>query len=271
MESEINIDAVHPVKTSLNTLVSGEDIGNTRRLVNCGLNISNNLKSPKITFSVDVPDLSPQIKSRIDGALNTEDKVQTQFAALLFMGTFIPDQSGIVNGYNMLYSNVSEIMSSQINNVLAKLNIPVDIGVGYQQTDTGNNMFDVAVSTQLFNNRVVVNGSVGNRKDKNGTAYSNGDIVGDIDVELKLDKAGRFRLNAFSHSADDYTNFLDQLQRNGVGISYQKEFNTVGEFFKTLFVPQRKQAQEELTPQNNVIIRIENEQQAIPDSLSVGR
>lgn len=271
MESEINIDAIHPVKTSLNTLVSGEDIGNTRRLVNCGLNISNNLKSPKITFSVDVPDLSPQIKSRIDGALNTEDKVQKQFAALLFMGTFIPDQSGIVNGYNMLYSNVSEIMSSQINNVLAKLNIPIDIGVGYQQTDTGNNMFDVAVSTQLFNNRVVVNGSVGNRKDKNGSAYSNGDIVGDIDVELKLDKAGRFRLNAFSHSADDYTNFLDQLQRNGVGVSYQKEFNTAGEFFKTLFVPQRRQREEELAPQENVIIRIENEQQAIPDSLSVRR
>ena len=271
MESEINIDAVHPVKTSLNTLVSGEDIGNTRRLVNCGLNISNNLKSPKITFSVDVPDLSPQVKSRIDGALNTEDKVQKQFAALLLMGTFIPDQAGIVNGYNMLYSNVSEIMSSQINNVLAKLNIPVDIGVGYQQTDAGTNMFDVAVSTQLFNNRVVVNGSVGNRKDKNGTSYSNGDIVGDIDVELKLDKAGRFRLNAFSHSADDYTNFLDQLQRNGIGVSYQKEFNTAGEFFKTLFVPQRKQPQEELTPQDNVIIRIENEQQAIPDSLSVGR
>ncbi len=271
MESEINIDAVHPVKTSLNTLVSGEDIGNTRRLVNCGLNISNNLKSPKITFSVDVPDLSPQIKSRIDGALNTEDKVQKQFAALLLMGTFIPDQAGIVNGYNMLYSNVSEIMSSQINNVLAKLNIPVDIGVGYQQTNAGTNMFDVAVSTQLFNNRVVVNGSVGNRRDKNGTSYSNGDIVGDIDVELKLDKAGRFRLNAFSHSADDYTNFLDQLQRNGIGVSYQKEFNTAGEFFKTLFVPQSKQSQEELSPQDNVIIRIENEQQAIPDSLSAGR
>ncbi len=92
---------------------------------------------------------------------------------------------------------------------------------------------DVAVSTQLFDNMVSVNGSVGNR---NYSSTSSGEnMVGDLDINIKLNKSGHFRLNLFSHSADDYTNYLDNSQRNGVGLSYQIEFNSIRSFFKSLF------------------------------------
>ena len=67
--------------------------------------------------------------------------------------------------------------------------------------------------------------------------------AGNLDIEIKLDKSGQLRLNLFSHSADDYTTYLDNTQRNGVGIAYQREFNTLKEFFRNLFTGRKKREQ----------------------------
>ena len=99
-------------------------------------------------------------------------------------------------------------------------------------------MFDVAVSTQLFNNRVVVNGNIGNRQ--YNTAGSQNDVVGDLDIEIKLNRSGAFRLNLFSHSADQFSNYLDNSQRNGVGIMYQTEFNNFRRFVRNIFMRKTK-------------------------------
>lgn len=155
----------------------------------------------------------------------------------------MPDeQSGVVNNSNVIYSNVAEIMAGQLNNILQKLDIPLDLGLNYQASESGINIFDVAVSTQLFNNRVIVNGNVGNRE-YNNSSSSGADVVGNLDIEIKMDKSGQLRLNLFSHSADDYTNYLDNTQRNGVGIAYQREFNTFREFIRNLFSSKRKREQ----------------------------
>lgn len=112
------------------------------------------------------------------------------------------------------------------------------MGLKYQPNERGNDVFDVAVSTQMFNNRVVVNGSVGNRQNTSGSTKA--DVVGDLDIEIKLDRPGAFRLNIFSHSADQYTNYLDNSQRNGVGLTYQTEFNKLGQFFRHMFSSKSK-------------------------------
>ena len=244
LESALNINAVHNVKTSLGTLVADTTAIATRRNVECGLKIGGKLRSPEVSFSIDIPDLDPSAKVAVDAALNTTDKVQKQFVALLLFGTFIPeDNSGVVDGNNMIYSNVGEIVAGQVNSILQKLDIPVDIGLGYQQDNVGTDIFDVAVSTQLFNNRLIVGGSLGNRRYSTSKSV-NGDIVGDLDIELKLDKSGDLRFKLFSHSADEYTSNLDFSQRNGFGFSYQKEFNKIGEFFRQLFMSRKRKSEE---------------------------
>ena len=129
-------------------------------------------------------------------------------------------------------------MANQLNNILQKLDIPVDLGLSYQPNEKGNDIFDVAVSTQLFNNRVVVNGNIGNKQ--YSTSGTQNDVVGDLDIEIKLDRSGSFRLNIFSHSADQYTNYLDNSQRNGVGVMYQREFNSLRQFFRNIFSSRTK-------------------------------
>ncbi|MGN1045579.1 MAG: translocation/assembly module TamB domain-containing protein, partial [Candidatus Cryptobacteroides sp.] len=245
METTLNIGATYKTKASLSTLIADTSSVNNRRPVECGLAVSGQLKNPRLNFSINIPDLDPVVKSRVESALSTEDKVQKQFLSLLISNGFLPDeQSGIVNNSSVLMSNVTEIMANQVNNIFQKLNIPLDLGLSYQQNSRGRNIFDVAVSTQLFNNRVVVNGNIGNRQYR--TSNSNSDVVGDIDIEIKLDRQGVFRLNLFSHSADQYSNYLDNSQRNGVGITFQQEFNRFGQLVRRTFAGRKKREKMEM-------------------------
>ncbi len=240
MDSSLDINASYRTKTSLATLIADTTSVNNRRIVDCDVRITDKLSSPRLAFSINVPDIDPIVKSKVESALSTEDKIQKQFLSLLVSNNFLPDeQSGISNNSSALYSSVSEIMSNQFNNILQKLEIPIDLGLNYQQDSKGTDIFDVAVSTQLFNNRIIVNGNIGNRQYRSGSS-ENSNIIGDLDIEIKLDRPGAFRLNLFSHSADQYTNYLDDSQRNGVGITYQQEFNRFGELMKRLFMSRKK-------------------------------
>jgi hypothetical protein len=138
---------------------------------------------------------------------------------------------------------------------LQRLNIPLDLGLKYQPNEGGTDIFDVAISTELFNNRVVVNGSIGNKMYQSN---SSSDLVGDLDIEVKLDRSGAWRLTLFSHSVDQYTNYLDDSQRNGIGMAYQREFNTFRELWNSIF-RSRKKVQEAVDEQeeNKVIFNIE--------------
>lgn len=259
MESELNLNANYQVKTSLAPLLSDDNSVATRRAVDCGLSITDKLKNPKLGFSIDIPDLNPSTKSRVESALSTDDKIQKQFVALLVTNNFLPDeQSGVVNNTGMLYSNVADIMMNQVNSILQKLDIPLDLDLNYQSNQSGQNIFDVALSTQLFNNRVVVNGNIGNRQ---YLASNEESVVGDIDIEIKMDKSGQLRLDLFSHSADLYTNYLDNSQRNGIGLTYQKEFNTWDELLQAMFSGkeerERKESERLLKEKNRVRIDIE--------------
>ena len=75
-----------------------------------------------------------------------------------------------------------------------------------------------------------------------------------------MDKSGQVRLNLFSHSADEYTNYLDNLQRNGVGVAYQKEFDSLKLFLRDLFTPKSKRQSQDAVPtrdEEKVTIEVE--------------
>lgn len=229
--TNLNLEAVYHTKASINPLIADTSSVSTRRNVDCIIGMEGKMMNPQLTFSINVPDLDPTTKIRVESALNTQGKVQKQLMALLVSGGFIPDeQSGIANNSSLLYSNASEILSNQINMIFQQLGIPLDLGLNYQPGERGTDIFDVAVSTQLFNNRVVINGNIGN--DPYGN--SSRDVIGNIDVEIKLDNPGNVRLDVFSHAEDQYSTYNDNnsSQRSGVGIVYQKEFNSFRSLLK---------------------------------------
>ena len=233
MQSDLDMTATYRTKASISPLIADSTAVGSRRTVDCRIHLTGKLANPEIAFNVSIPDLDPTVQGQVESALNTEDKRMKQALALLVSGGFVPDeQSGIVNSTTMLYSNASEMMSSQLNNIFHQLDIPIDLGFNYQPTENGRNIFDVAVSTQLFNNRVSINGNIGNRQ---YYSSSNSDIVGDLDIEIKLNRQGQLRLTLFSHSADQYSSYLDMSQRNGAGIVYQEDFNSFKELWRKIF------------------------------------
>ncbi len=255
METDLDLMAIYRTKASINPLIADTTAVATRRTVECGIAITGKLSNPQLDFQVNVPDLDPSTAGRVESALNTEDKRMRQALALLISGGFVPDeQSGIVNSTTLLFSNASELMAGQINNIFHQLDIPIDLGFNYQPTESGRSVFDVAVSTQLFNNRVSINGAIGNRQ---YITAGNSNIVGDIDIEIKLNRQGQVRLTLFSHSADQYSNYLDMSQRNGVGIAYQEDFNNLKELWRKIF---------HIKDKDN-----DNERKTLPDTDPAGR
>lgn len=233
MNSDLNLDAIYRTKASINTLIA-DSTSTARRTVDCGIGITGNLSNPQLSFSIDIPDLDPTTAGRVASVLNTEEKRLKQVLALLLSGSFVPDeQSGIVNNTTILYSNLSEIMANQFNTIFRQLDIPLDLGFNYQPGRDGVDIFDVAISTQLFNNRVTINGNIGNQRYLSSSSTS--EIVGNLDMDVKMTPNGNLRLNIFSHAADRFSNYLDQTQRNGIGVIYQQEFDSFREFLRNLF------------------------------------
>ena len=230
-DTDLDLTALYKTKASINALISDTSSVSSMRNITCQLGLTGKLSDPQIKFYIDIPDLDPTTKVKVSSALNSDDKVQKQFASLLVSGGFVPDeQSGISANSTVLYSNATEMLSSQLNNIFMQLGIPLDLGLNYRPGDKGtSNVFDVAVSTQLFNNRVIINGNIGNDP---YTGNNGRDVIGNIDVEVKLDKNGKLRMNFFSHATDKYSNYLDESQRTGLGIAYQQEFNSFGDLFR---------------------------------------
>lgn len=245
METALDVTAKYRTKASISPLIADSSAVGNRRNVECGVQITGKLSNPQLSFSVEVPDLDPTVRSYVESALNSEDKKMKQMLALLLSGSFIPDQQGgIVNSTTVLYSNVSEIMANQFNNILHQLDIPLDLGFNYQPTTQGRDLFDVAISTQLFNNRVTINGNIGNRQ-FSPTGKNSSDIVGDVDVEIKLNSKGKLLLNLFSHSTDAFSNYLEQSQRNGAGIVFREEFDTFKELMQKIFWSKKRREEAE--------------------------
>ncbi|MDR2585837.1 MAG: translocation/assembly module TamB, partial [Prevotellaceae bacterium] len=241
LKTNLDLTAVYRTKTSIGSLLPDEKAKSTTRDVECQILMTGNMMNPNLDFQIEVADLAPETRARVQAAFSPEDKKIRQFMALLVSGGFVPDQqSGIVNNTSLLFSNATEILTNQLNNVLGQLNFPVDFGFNYQPNvnDSGRDVYDVAISTQLFNSRVAANANVGNTLSSGAT----GDIGGNIDIEVKITDKGNLRIKAFSHAADQYSTYndLDNTQRNGVGISYQEEFNTFKELFQKIFTRKRK-------------------------------
>ena len=133
--------------------------------------------------------------------------------------------------YNTLNSglgaNSTELLSNQLSNWLSQISKDVNIGVNYRPgSELSDDELEVALSTQLFNDKLSIDGNVqtGTRKTSN--------IVGDVNVEYKLTNDGRFVLKGFnkSNSADLINTNSSYTQ--GIGIFYRREFNFIRELFK---------------------------------------
>lgn len=226
--AQINLKAVYKVKTKLGQFAPEQDSA-TRVPVDCVISLSNRLLNPEIKFTVEFPDLKDDTKQFIYARLDTNDQamMSQQMISLLVLNSFT-DPSGTSGSVGF---NTFSLLTNQLNNWLSQISNDFDIGINYRPGDqlTAQEV-EVALSTQLFDDRVSVDGNVGMRE--NEKTQKTNDLVGEVTVEVKITKDGRFRAKAFNKSNNDYLYKSYAPYTQGVGVFYTQEFNRLRDLFK---------------------------------------
>ncbi len=231
-DADIHLKAIYKVKTSLSGLPGiQEEYRGARVNVNCIINLAGNLYNPDIKFSITMPDATEELQRNIFSIIDTTNTLEMnqQMISLLVLNTF--SSSSLASSGASLGISSYEIMSAQLTRMLSQISKDFDIGVNYRPGDQMTpRELEMALSTQLFDNRVTIDGAVGmNTYSTSQTTQ----IIGDVLVEVKITEDGRFRFKAFNR-----TNSIGDLSSGyspytqGVGVVFRKEFNAIGELFK---------------------------------------
>jgi hypothetical protein len=242
-DADINIKAIYRLRASLNELFANneEEIYNQRIPVLCEINLSDNLNNPTIGFGIDFPSSEDRIKDEVQQFFSTDEDMNKQILSLLVLGQFYtPDYlrgSYEASNPNLVGTTASELFSNQLSNWLSEISNNVDVGVNYRP---GNQITDdeiqLALSTQIFNDRVSINGNIGNNGTQVATA-NNSEIVGDFDLNVKLTNNGKLQLKAYNHSNNNII-YETSPYTQGIGVTYRENYNTFNELwekFKRIF------------------------------------
>jgi hypothetical protein len=162
--------------------------------------------------------------------VSTEQERNRQAFALLVLRQFV-NPPNIVKATNtttnnLFVENSTELLSSQISNWLSQISDDFNLGFNYRSGDQiSNEEVALALSTQLFDNRVQLSGNFGVSRG-NAINQQPSNYIGDVKVEYLLTKEGRLKLIAYNES-NNYRNVNTQQSpyTQGVGIVYQQEFN----------------------------------------------
>lgn len=227
-EGKLNIDAVYSANVSLKELMREEydttDTYNTKTNVECHMHLNGNLLSPEIQFSINIPNANDKIKTKL--ASLTQDEINKQLLYVLVLNQFYDQNAEILNQTgtttNAVGVTTTEMLSNQLSNWISKIVKDVDVGFKYTPgTEVSGREIEVALSTQVFNDRLLINGNLGISDKK----YNNENLVGDVEVQWKLNKKGTIRLRGFSRKNTDLESEYGPYT-TGAGIFYTEEFDT---------------------------------------------
>jgi hypothetical protein len=236
--ADINLSAIYSLKASLSDLDSYSNASYLyqRIPVECIINLSNELINPTIDFEINFPDENEGIKTQLQQYFNTEEEINKQILSLIVMGKFYTPE--YMRGQyqsqnpNMIGTTASELFSNQLSNWLSQISKNVDVGFKYRPGNSiTNDELELALSTQIFNDRVLLNGNIGNNV--NPESKNSSQIVGDFDMRVKLTRNGKIQLKAYNHSNNDLI-YETAPYTQGVGFSFKEEYNSFQELMQKI-------------------------------------
>lgn len=218
------------------------------------LNLQGELMQPDIHFELDMPEDARQafdgsVYTRIKQINTQPSEVNKQTLGLLVLGHFIADNpfqtSGGGGAEQMVRESASKILSQQLNRLAGNLIKGVDINFDLESsqdysTGTAQNTtnLNVGLSKSLFNDRttIYVGGNIpleGNNQQKASQ------IVGDVAVEYKLSRDGRYRLRAYRKNK--YQGVIEgQYIETGLSFIIVMDYNKFKELFQSASRHRRK-------------------------------
>jgi hypothetical protein len=253
--ADIDVTAVYRTKTTLTDLFgSAIEEGDPGRVsVDCRIFLTGLLMSPTIRYDLYLPFSEEDIRDRVNSRIHSEEELSKQFLSLLVMNRFLPsqgsdNQTSTTENYMVGVNNASEFLSNQLSNWLSQISNDFDVGVNYRPGgEITSTEVEVMLSTQFFNDRLSIDGSLDMKS--NAAAMNTSNFAGDFDADYKLNQKGKIRLRAFNHSNDNIANNTSDYTQ-GFGIFFKEEFDSLGElgkrYWAALTGKKKKRAPEEV-------------------------
>ena len=234
-DANLSVSAIYRTKTTLAGLSPDPSTAQLRFPIEVIFHLGGKLQNPDIKFSMNLPNVEEDIKMVVYRAIDTTNvsEMNQQMIYMLVMNSFKPVISSTGSSINVGATSLS-LVTNQINSWLSGISKNVNVGVNYRPaSSTDIESWDVSMSTQLMNDRLLIDGTFGMNNYKSSAYQQPNQIVGDINIEYILTKNKRWRIRAFNR-----TNNVALLNNNapytqGVGLKYQRDFYTFGELFHT--------------------------------------
>jgi hypothetical protein len=240
-KANIDIIANYKQRASIKPLFPNDSSSNYNKRfpVDCKLYMKDKLTSPDITFGIDLPTIDESTRTLIKNLLTDPNELNRQVFSLLLLRSFVTPISVTggsgVNAGGAVAATGSEMLSNKISSWLNGVTKDIDIGVNYRPGNSlSSDELDLALSKQLFNNRLVIDGNFGVTNSATNTkTTNNSNLIGDVSLEYKLTESGRYRVKAFNRSNDN-TQVLNSGGpfTQGVGIFYREEFESLSELYR---------------------------------------
>ncbi len=268
--AEINLNAIYEVRTDISNLYTAAGLqspkGSEQVLVQAELIITKSLIQPNIDFDFNFP-TDPSIKDDLGTYLADNNNRSQQALSIIVRRNFAPGTgSNLTNQVlGTAGSAVSEFAFNKLNSFISQSNIKnFDLNI--------RSFNDASATVRLLHQRLVLNGNVfsntGNSNLFNtGTNLLNSNInnlTTDFEGQYLIRKDGSLTAR-YSYRVLNTTtlNTIDQLSAqyvNGLGLVYQRDFDSIGEFLRNFFRRQRNNNNTPATKNPNATPALPDEQ-----------
>ncbi|MBK5721954.1 translocation/assembly module TamB domain-containing protein [Dysgonomonas sp. Marseille-P4677] len=233
-DATLDVNAIYKVNASLSDLdkTLSEFVGQTTIPVNCVLNLTGPLKRPNVGLDITFPSADPEVERQVKSIINTQDEINKQVAFLLILSKFKSPNFGNPGAQTSDFAALaSATLSNQLTKIVSKIDDRWQLGtnIRYSDAEWTNTEAELLLSSQLLNDRLLINGNFGYRNDM---TLQNEAMITDVDIEYLLNNSGTWRIKAYNHFNEKYYYVKYATQTQGVGVVYKKDFDDLYDLFK---------------------------------------
>lgn len=227
----LDLEAAYSLNANLRDLddsFGDDDLNRTNVPVRALLRARGIISQPEISFDLEFPSLTTDAYRKVKSIISTDEMMNRQIIYLLALNRFYtPEYLGTDANQNvqLISSVASSTISAQLSSILGKMTDILSIAPNFRTNkgDLSDMEVDVMLSSQLLNNRLLLNGNFGYRDNTYNT--SNPNFIGDFDIEYLLNNKGTFRLKAYNHFNDQNYYLRNALTTQGVGVVWKHDFD----------------------------------------------
>ena len=276
-DANIKLEAVYraekvsfaPLANSLNI---NNSMSNARGDVFVNAELSGKLFQPQIQFTLGFPpnsvvDRNQELALLINQLQKNPNELNRQVTYLIVFNSFAPselagDPTGTGIGVSTISGVLLNVLSDQINKLLGNLlksdKYTINLNTSLYNRDwmaAGNNALNLgsninfSIGRSFFNNRFVISGGLGfdaplGQSTTNANLTQSIQLLPDVTMEWLLNPSGSLRVGFFYRKSNDFlTNNTNPItaRRTGGSLSYQKDYDHLGDLFRGLFRKKKKE------------------------------